>query len=71
MEETSLQEFDNSALDLFRTSRPQTEEQESVEIRLESDFSCSKSISMKSGENSSSVFPIIFLNLLNKFFKII
>ena len=42
MEETSLQEFDNSALDLFRTSRPQTEEQESLEIRLESDFSWGK-----------------------------
>ena len=30
MEETSLQEFDNSAADLFRVSRPQTEEQERV-----------------------------------------
>ena len=42
MEETSLQEFDNSAADLFRVSRPQTEEQESLEIRLESDFSWGK-----------------------------
>ncbi len=42
MEETSLQEFDNSAVDLFRVSRPQTEEQQSLEIRLETDFSWGK-----------------------------
>ena len=38
MEETSLQEFDASALELFRVSRPQFEEQESIEIRWESKF---------------------------------
>ena len=42
MEETSLQEFDNSALDLFRVSRPQTEEQESLELRLETNYSWGK-----------------------------
>ena len=39
MEETSLQEFDASSLDLFRVSRPQFEEQESLELRLETKFS--------------------------------
>ena len=38
MEETSLQEFDASALELFRVSRPQFEEQESIEVRWESKF---------------------------------
>ena len=42
MEETSLQEFDNSTLDLFRTSRPQTEEQESLELRLDTNYSWGK-----------------------------
>ena len=39
MEETSLQEFDGFSFDAFRVSRPQTEEQQSLELRLESDFS--------------------------------
>ena len=39
MEETSLQEFDASSIDFFRVSRPQFEEQESFEVRLESKFS--------------------------------
>ena len=38
MEETSLQEFDASSLELFRVSRPQFEEQESLEMRWESKF---------------------------------
>ena len=39
MEETSLQEFDASALELFRVSRPQFEEQESLELRWEANYS--------------------------------
>ncbi len=39
MEETSKQEFDGFSFDAFRVSRPQFEEQESFELRLESDFS--------------------------------
>jgi iron complex outermembrane receptor protein len=39
MEETSKQEFDGVAFDAFKVSRPQFEEQESLELRLESDFS--------------------------------
>ena len=38
MEETSKQEFDGIAFDGFRVSRPQFESQESLEVRLESDF---------------------------------
>ena len=38
MEETAIQEFDAVSSDLFWTSRPQFEEQMSVELRLESDF---------------------------------
>lgn len=38
MEETSNQEFDGIAFDGFRVSRPQSESQESLEVRLESDF---------------------------------
>ena len=34
MEETSLQEFDGFSFDAFRVSRPQTEEQQSLELRL-------------------------------------
>ena len=44
MEETSLQEFDAAALDVFRVSRPQFEEQTSVELRLESDWNWGKTI---------------------------
>ena len=39
MEETSKQEFDGFSFDAFRVSRPQFEEQESFELRIESDFS--------------------------------
>lgn len=38
MKETSLQEFDAIAFDGFRVSRPQFENQKSLELRLESDF---------------------------------
>lgn len=38
MDETAIQEFDAVSADLFWTSRPQFEEQESIELRLESDF---------------------------------
>jgi iron complex outermembrane receptor protein len=44
MEETSLQEFDALSADIFRVSRPQFEEQGSIEMRLESDWSWGKSI---------------------------
>ena len=39
MEETSKQEFDGFSFDAFRVSRPQFEEQQSLELRIESDFS--------------------------------
>ena len=42
LEETSLQEFDASVIDFFRVSRPQSEEQESLEVRLETDYSWGK-----------------------------
>ncbi len=38
MEENTQQEFDGVSADLFWTTRPQFEEQESIEVRLESDF---------------------------------
>ena len=38
MDETAIQEFDAVSPNLFWTSRPQFEEQESIEFRLESDF---------------------------------
>jgi len=44
MEETSKQEFDGIAFDAFKVSRPQFEEQESFELRLESDFGNVRSI---------------------------
>ena len=38
MEEMALQEFDAVSAPLFWTNRPQFEEQQSIEVRLESDF---------------------------------
>jgi len=38
MEETSRQEFDGTSFPFFDVSRPQFEEQSSLEVRLESDF---------------------------------
>ena len=38
MEETSLQEFDAASGELFRVSRPQFEEQESLEVRWEGSY---------------------------------
>ncbi len=42
MEETSLQEFDAASGELFRVSRPQFEEQESLEVRWEGNYSWGK-----------------------------
>ena len=39
VDEKALNEFDGISFDLFRTSRPQQEDQESLEIRIESDWS--------------------------------
>ena len=38
MDEMALQEFDAVSSPLFWTERPQFEEQQSIEVRLESDF---------------------------------
>ena len=38
VDEKALNEFDGISFDLFRTSRPQQEDQESLEIRIESDW---------------------------------
>ena len=38
MDEVARQEFDGTSVDLFRTSRPAVQEQESLELRLESTF---------------------------------
>jgi iron complex outermembrane receptor protein len=38
VDERALNEFDGISFDLFRTSRPQQEDQESLEIRIESDW---------------------------------
>ncbi|MDG1986861.1 MAG: TonB-dependent receptor [Halieaceae bacterium] len=43
MDETALQEFDGFSADVFRTDRPQTVDQESFELRLQSDFSWGRS----------------------------
>ncbi len=37
-DETAKQEFDGTSVDLFRTSRPATQEQESFELRLQSTY---------------------------------